>query len=156
MRPCIVVGSGGRLDHGGIGRWPSQTTLVAWGKGQNKMPFVLVQDVAQAMYLALDAPDIAKFLPKWAIYMGRLSFGLYVYHEFAIFIANRVKVGHMIDPLIRSYFLKVLLYLGWTVLLPLGLTIIMAALSYRYLESPFLQMKKRYSVIDSQPKSGVV
>jgi peptidoglycan/LPS O-acetylase OafA/YrhL len=120
------------------------------------MPFVLVQDVAQAMYLALDAPDIAKFLPKWAIYMGRLSFGLYVYHEFAIFIANRVKVGHMIDPLIRSYFLKVLLYLGWTVLLPLGLTIIMAALSYRYLESPFLQMKKRYSVIDSQPKSGVV
>jgi nucleoside-diphosphate-sugar epimerase len=58
VRPCLVVGRGGRLAHGGIGRWPTQTTLVAWGDGNNKMPFVLVQDVAQAMALALDAPGI--------------------------------------------------------------------------------------------------
>jgi len=58
MRPCLVVGRGGRLAHGGIGRWPTQTTLVAWGDGRNKMPFVLVEDVAQAMVLALDAPGI--------------------------------------------------------------------------------------------------
>jgi nucleoside-diphosphate-sugar epimerase len=58
MRPCLVVGRGGRLAHGGIGRWPTQTTLVSWGDGRNKMPFVLVQDVAQAMELALDAPGI--------------------------------------------------------------------------------------------------
>jgi nucleoside-diphosphate-sugar epimerase len=58
MRPCLVVGQGGRLAHGGIGRWPTQTTLVAWGNGRNKMPFVLVEDVAQAMELALDAPGI--------------------------------------------------------------------------------------------------
>ena len=58
MRPCLVVGRGGRLAHGGIGRWPTKTTLVAWGDGKNKMPFVLVQDVAQAMELALDAPGI--------------------------------------------------------------------------------------------------
>lgn len=58
MRPCLVVGGTGRLAHGGIGRWPSKTTLVSWGKGLNKMPFVLVQDIAQAMELALDAPGI--------------------------------------------------------------------------------------------------
>jgi nucleoside-diphosphate-sugar epimerase len=58
MRPCLVVGRAGRLAHGGIGRWPSQTTLVSWGNGLNKMPFVLVQDVVQAMELALDAPGI--------------------------------------------------------------------------------------------------
>jgi nucleoside-diphosphate-sugar epimerase len=58
MRPCLVVGRGGRLAHGGIGRWPTPSTLVAWGDGRNKMPFVLVQDVADAMALALDAPNI--------------------------------------------------------------------------------------------------
>ena len=35
--------------------------------------------------------------------------------------------------------------------LTLGLTILMAALSYRYFETPFLRMKKRHSVIRSQP-----
>lgn len=58
MRPCVVVGRGGMLAHGGIGRWKSPTTLVGWGDGSNKMPFVLVQDVADAMALALDAPGI--------------------------------------------------------------------------------------------------
>jgi nucleoside-diphosphate-sugar epimerase len=58
MRPCLVMGRGGRLFHGGIGRWTTPTTLMAWGDGKNKMPFVLVDDVAQAMELAMDAPDI--------------------------------------------------------------------------------------------------
>jgi nucleoside-diphosphate-sugar epimerase len=58
MRPCLVVGRGGTLAHGGIGRWTSSTTLVGWGDGRNKMPFVLVRDVADALALALDAPGI--------------------------------------------------------------------------------------------------
>ena len=58
MRPCIVVGRGGMLQHGGIGRWKAPTVLMGWGDGRNKMPFVLVQDVADAMALALDAPGI--------------------------------------------------------------------------------------------------
>jgi nucleoside-diphosphate-sugar epimerase len=58
MRPCIVVGRGGMLQHGGVGRWKSPTVLMGWGDGKTKMPFVLVQDVADAMALALDAPDI--------------------------------------------------------------------------------------------------
>lgn len=58
MRPCLVVGPNGRLNHGGIGRWTTPTTMVAWGDGENKMPFVLVQDVAAALALGLDAPGI--------------------------------------------------------------------------------------------------
>jgi nucleoside-diphosphate-sugar epimerase len=58
MRPCLVVGRGGTLTHGGIGRWKSPTTLVGWGDGKNKMPFVLVRDVADALALAIDAPGI--------------------------------------------------------------------------------------------------
>jgi nucleoside-diphosphate-sugar epimerase len=58
MRPCLVVGRGGMFAHGGIGRWKAPTILMGWGDGRNKMPFVLVQDVAAAMALALDAPGI--------------------------------------------------------------------------------------------------
>ncbi len=57
-RPCLVVGRGGALAHGGIGSWRTPTCLVGWGNGHNPMPFVLVQDVAAALALALDAPGI--------------------------------------------------------------------------------------------------
>jgi peptidoglycan/LPS O-acetylase OafA/YrhL len=36
----------------------------------------------------------------------------------------------------------------------LALTFILAALSYRYLETPFLKMKNRHAVIQSQPMPG--
>jgi nucleoside-diphosphate-sugar epimerase len=58
MRPCLVVGRGGKLQHGGIGSWKTATALVGWGDGKHPMPFVLAQDVAAAMVLALDAPGI--------------------------------------------------------------------------------------------------
>jgi len=58
MRPCLVVGRGGPLAHGGIGSWKASTCLVGWGNGQNPLPFVLVQDVAAAFVSALDAPNI--------------------------------------------------------------------------------------------------
>lgn len=31
-----------------------------------------------------------KLLPAWAIYMGRISFGLYIYHSFAIYITKHI------------------------------------------------------------------
>ena len=58
VRPCLVVGRGGALTHGGLGSWRTPTCLVGWGDGSNPLPFVLVQDVAAALVLALDAPGI--------------------------------------------------------------------------------------------------
>lgn len=83
-----------------------------------------------------------KFLPGWAIYFGRISFGLYVYHQFALDAAYRL-LGHGAQVTIRVRILRV----G----LSFGLTILMAAISYRYFETPFLRMKKKHSVIESQP-----
>jgi peptidoglycan/LPS O-acetylase OafA/YrhL len=34
------------------------------------------------------------------------------------------------------------------------LTFLIAALSYRYFETPFLRMKKRHALIESQPIAG--
>ncbi len=58
VRPCLVVGRGGRLAHGGLGSWRTSTCLVGWGNGNHPLPFVLVQDLAAALVLALDAPAI--------------------------------------------------------------------------------------------------
>lgn len=58
LRPAIVVGDGGRLAHPGIGQWLSPTCCMALGEGRSPLPFVLVEDVAQAMVLAADAPGV--------------------------------------------------------------------------------------------------
>ena len=36
----------------------SDTCIVGWGAGDNRLPCVLVQDVASALVLAKDAPGI--------------------------------------------------------------------------------------------------
>jgi nucleoside-diphosphate-sugar epimerase len=58
MRPGIVVGRGGFLTHPGLGNWPSDTWCMPLGKGLHPLPFVLVQDVAQALLSAASAPGI--------------------------------------------------------------------------------------------------
>jgi nucleoside-diphosphate-sugar epimerase len=58
LRPAIVLGSGGMLAHGALGHAASDTCILGWGEGNNPLPCVLVQDVAKALVLAKDAPDI--------------------------------------------------------------------------------------------------
>lgn len=48
-RPGIVVGAGGPLQHWGIGRWNGSAAVKVWGDGRNILPFVLVEDVAEAL-----------------------------------------------------------------------------------------------------------
>jgi predicted dehydrogenase/nucleoside-diphosphate-sugar epimerase len=49
FRPGIVIGKGGNPFHWGVGQWISDSMCVVWGDGQNKLPFVLVTDVAAAL-----------------------------------------------------------------------------------------------------------
>lgn len=58
FRPGIVVGVGNKLSHPGIGIWPSSTCCVVVGDGRDPLALVLVEDVAQALRLAKDAPGI--------------------------------------------------------------------------------------------------
>jgi peptidoglycan/LPS O-acetylase OafA/YrhL len=79
------------------------------------------------------------------IYLGKISYGLYVYHivwlELAGHVLNRLstaKRGSLGSDLAAM-----------AIALP-G-TVATAMLSYRYLEGPFLRLKKRFTLVSSRP-----
>jgi peptidoglycan/LPS O-acetylase OafA/YrhL len=84
-------------------------------------------------------------LPRAGIYLGRISYGLYIWQmtglELAIQALNR-PLPFAPDWVYSSRF---------TTMLAFGLTIAMAATSYHLLERPFLRLKTRFAVIPSRP-----
>jgi nucleoside-diphosphate-sugar epimerase len=58
LRPAIVIGDGAEPSHPGVARFSSETEVDYWGKGDNRLPLVLVEDVAEALVSAMDAPDV--------------------------------------------------------------------------------------------------
>ncbi len=53
-RPGIVLGKEGPLQHWGIGRWAGPSAVKLWNSGHNRLPFVLVEDVADGLIAMLD------------------------------------------------------------------------------------------------------
>ena len=71
-------------------------------------------------------------------YLGKISFGIYVYHEIGIRLSNKLLETLIIDPKTTPFH----------VFLPLLATLFsvgMAAISFRYFESYFLRMKTKFS-----------
>ena len=58
LRPAIVIGPGSPPSHPGVCRFESETKVDFWGDGTTPLPLVLVDDVADALVRALDAPGI--------------------------------------------------------------------------------------------------
>lgn len=59
FRPGIVIGRGASPRHPGVGAWPNPSTCRPWGGGRHRLPFVLVDDCADAMVRALHMPAVA-------------------------------------------------------------------------------------------------
>jgi nucleoside-diphosphate-sugar epimerase len=53
FRPGIVIGEGGSPYHWGVGAWPYNSICHPWGDGRQRLPFVLVDDCADAMVRVL-------------------------------------------------------------------------------------------------------
>jgi peptidoglycan/LPS O-acetylase OafA/YrhL len=75
------------------------------------------------------------------VYLGRISYGLYVFHGAALVMASRLVPGGMPN----SIFWPTFTIVGFVVAAGLSVA------SYRWIESPFLRMKKRYEVVTSAP-----
>lgn len=74
-------------------------------------------------------------------YLGKISFGLYMYHSILIFAVMTI---YRIFDITYNLPLQVLFYL-----LVFGLTILTASLSYRYFEKPLLKYKSTFMTIKS-------
>ena len=75
----------------------------------------------------------------WIVRLGKISYGLYLLHLTGILI-----VLHLFHPI-----------WGWRLLatkvLGLGVTVVLALASYRWVESPFLRLKDRFATVLSRP-----
>ena len=78
---------------------------------------------------------------KPLVYLGRISYGLYVFHVLGLLISDKT-VSDQTASLAR-YALRVLV--------AFALTVVMAAISYRWLETPFLKLKQRFTYVLSRP-----
>ena len=76
---------------------------------------------------------------SWLLYLGKISYGLYVLHEFAHFCAMRLMPASTPLQVVAQS------------VVGLALTIVLAAASYRWLESPFLRLKERFAHVQSRP-----
>lgn len=86
---------------------------------------------------------------SWMKYLGKISYGLYVYHFIWIYFANRIQ-----DYIPLTYELTQLLSTAPA----FAATVLMAALSYKYIEKPILDLKDKYFStssrrLDSEPRT---
>jgi peptidoglycan/LPS O-acetylase OafA/YrhL len=92
-----------------------------------------------AVLLAILGAQHSFFRSPILLYLGKISYGLYVLHEFAHFCAIRlVPASTPIAVLAQS-------------IVGLILTILLASASYRWLETPFLRLKERFAHVQSRP-----
>lgn len=96
---------------------------------------------------ALGAP-VSK-IPSVIVYLGKISYGLYVFHEIALTATTAIR-QHFEQSTTLHGASTSLLFLADRVC-ALGLTIAIAALSYRFIETPFLQLKSRFTFVRSRP-----
>lgn len=81
---------------------------------------------------------LLRFPPfSWLVYLGRISYGLYVFHLLAIALAGQVLIIPLLG--IQANF-EIRLLLAFV------LTVLLATISYVWLEQPFLKLKERFSM----------
>ena len=91
-----------------------------------------------ALFLAVCGISVT-FRPL--LYLGKISYGLYVYHVLALTLVGLALGGNVKTP-VRFLVSR----LGGLIL-----TIVLASASYRWLESPFLRLKEKFEAVRSRP-----
>jgi peptidoglycan/LPS O-acetylase OafA/YrhL len=92
--------------------------------------------------LFLSALDTEKKIPGVITYLGKISYGLYLFHDFYISFVAQV--------LSQTFTARPMLSLRMDLLaapVAMGMTILTAAISYRFFEAPILRYKERFETV---------
>ncbi len=133
-------------------RWPSRlglflaggtTWMIAGHYYAINMPFAMFgyPAIAFGAWLLFMAVLGIGSAPRWLRYLGKISYGLYVFHELALYLAVKLHGDY-------AHTMRDFVIYWWT---GLTLTLVMAALSYRFFEAPFLRLKERFAFVKSRP-----
>jgi peptidoglycan/LPS O-acetylase OafA/YrhL len=79
--------------------------------------------------------------PRFLRYLGKISYGLYVFHMLCLYLTEKMIGGY------AKNMTKFIVF-WW---LGLAVTIAVAAVSYAFFESPFLRLKERFAYVRSRP-----
>ena len=79
-------------------------------------------------------------IPRAVAYLGKISFGLYVFHVLTIDFARVILLP-----------LHGVTYLFSTALVAFVVAVAVSVISYAYLESPFLRLKRKFEYLHSRP-----
>lgn len=80
---------------------------------------------------------------KWCDSIGKISYGIYVIHPLLIFLLSKcylhweIRMGSIVDTIVVYGLVTLVTYL-------------LAFLSYRFFETPFLKLKDRYAIVRSR------
>lgn len=115
--------------------------FVVWAVSARYSKFLIYPDIASypiivtGSVMMLLAVLGSRLTNPILVYLGRISYGLYVWHVLALAIVSLLLTKY--SPL--------------HALSGFALTILISAISYRWLEQPFLKLKKRFTHVASRP-----
>jgi peptidoglycan/LPS O-acetylase OafA/YrhL len=97
---------------------------------------------SMVLFSVLNSDCLKKiFSREYFVFLGKRSYGLYLYHLLGNGTANYIskKITLMPVSLFVSFFLS------------LAFTIIVSIISYKIIETPFLKLKRKFEVVISRP-----
>lgn len=94
--------------------------------------------------MALNPQSVFNLENRVMNFLGRISYGMYMYHPVMIVIALQMQ-RQLLGGDFQHWPANLLLYVS-----SILFTILVSALSYNYIEKPFLQIKNRFSLIKSE------
>ena len=125
---------------------PSSTVL------QAPLGWALVLAATLLFFLSLLGTPL-RYLPRPVIYLGRISYGLYLFHELVYTLVFHVWKAHL------ARFSQILHLQNWTgglgTLIAFCTTILLAHLSYQLYERPFLRLKERFTFVPSRDDASL-
>lgn len=89
--------------------------------------------------LAANPKSIIRLNFKWMTYLGKVSYGLYMYHYMMALLSIRL-IDYLFKKELSGWQMNLCLYF-----FTLSFTIIIAILSYEFFEKKFLNMKKKFT-----------